>query len=359
MILLGISIFLSILGWIYFRFYLRQRLNAKQQRVAIHTIILSALFMPVLISWAISPPHPGQVGYSVNTNLVGHECSDDDVAMCKLKYADGGFCNCDQIDKYRIVAYEENMAYNALIFLRRPAARLLQIAGIAVAVLFVLRISYLLFLVYSSRRVRSEVGGKTVFLLYHNRYKQIASFRLIRRYIIWNEDLESLNKTEQEAIMAHEWSHIEQGNTFEEIFFSLLQIFWFVNPAFYWFKKELSKISEFMADEKALEHIDQVSYAKLLLNMGQRSGIAMVQAFAQSSLAIRIKRVLENKSDRPVRSFNFAFGIMFVFLTISFTGVCAFHHHNGNIQAYETLQKKHKSTGQDYFCRHCVLGEDV
>jgi hypothetical protein len=66
-------------------------------------------------------------------------------------------------------------------------------------------------------------------------------------------------------ILKHEMVHIEQKHTWDKILISTVQsLFWF-NPIFYFLKKEISLIHEYLADKKAIEKSDTKAFAAMLL----------------------------------------------------------------------------------------------
>lgn len=59
--------------------------------------------------------------------------------------------------------------------------------------------------------------------------------------------------------------HIEQKHSWDKIFIEFVQaVFWF-NPIFYWIKKELFLIHEYLADKKAVKQNDTKAFAQMLL----------------------------------------------------------------------------------------------
>jgi cell division protein FtsL len=338
---------------------LKDKLKPAQNRLAIHFILLASIAIPVLIGQVINPPHPGQVGYRATTSSLGHECSADELELCQKRWAKGEFCNCEEISRYKIIAYESNSFYDFFLFHGKELKRLFGMVGLLFLALLIARLFSLVYIVFTARKERFLFHGIPLTLLYHPKFRQVASFRLHRRYIIWNEQLDHLPKEEREAVFEHEWSHLNQGNTFEQILLSVLQVFWFINPAWYAFKKELNKLSELIADEAALKALDPARYSTLLLKLRSQPVWLFVQSFARSLIPYRIKYLLD-KSDRPQLSLMPRIVVLLIaFTLISTIAICLYHHETGNLTAYETLSKEHLKTGQDFFCRNCVLGEDL
>lgn len=354
-----ISICLSILGYLYYRVVLRDKLKPAQGRLAIHLILLGSILIPVAIGQMIQPPQPGQVGFRATTSSLGHQCSADEMELCQKRWAAGEFCNCEEISRYKIIAYESNGFYDFFLVHGKSLSKFFGAAGLLFAALLFIRLLSLTYIIITARSLSFSNRGKKVTLLYHPRLSQVASFRLHKRFIIWNDQLDFLPEEERNAILEHEWSHLNQGNTFEQILLSVLQVFWFINPAWYAFKMELNKLSELIADEAALQALDPARYSKLLLKLRSQPAWLFVQSFARSLIPYRIKYLLDS-SDRPQHNLlPRILVLLFAFILISTIAICLYHHETGNLAAYETLSKEHLKTGQDFFCRHCVLGEDL
>jgi hypothetical protein len=277
-----ISIVLSILGYLYYHFALRDSLQPRQSRFAIHLIIFASLLIPLTVGQMIQPPQPGQVGYRATTSSLGHQCSADEMELCQKRWASGEFCNCDEISRSKIIAYEANGFYDFFLTQGDKLKLGFQLAGLVLGFFLLMRLALLIRLILISEKRKIKFKSGTLILLYHPSVTQVASFRLFRKYILWSEPLALLPEEEQTAILEHEWSHLQQGNTFEQIALSVLQIFWFANPVWYAFKKELNKLSELIADEAALRILPPTAYSKLLLKLRQQPAFLMVQSFAQS-----------------------------------------------------------------------------
>lgn len=69
----------------------------------------------------------------------------------------------------------------------------------------------------------------------------------------------------REEILAHEYAHVAQKHTLDVLFTELVQIFFWFNPFFYYFKKAMRLNHEFLADEAALEIASDTGSYKLLL----------------------------------------------------------------------------------------------
>ena len=122
----------------------------------------------------------------------------------------------------------------------------------------------------------------------------VGTFWLGKSYLIWQEQLGTLTEQELHAVYRHELSHIQQGNTFEKAALRLIQCLWCWHPVFYLVRKELTLLSEFLADEAGASVLPKPqAYAHLLLNLQVLKSLPLAQHFQQSQLRKRIERLLQ------------------------------------------------------------------
>jgi hypothetical protein len=102
-------------------------------------------------------------------------------------------------------------------------------------------------------------------------------------------------------VLAHERSHIRQGDFYLQILAGLYaSLFWF-SPLGWWLKRKLSELSEAISDRAGLEEAaSRSSYAQILLEFAALprptlTGVAMART---SHLAQRIERLLNESSFR-------------------------------------------------------------
>lgn len=85
-------------------------------------------------------------------------------------------------------------------------------------------------------------------------------------YIFINKEEYNLNKIESE-LYTHELTHTLQKHTFDILLIELLQIIFWINPAFIFLKKAIKLNHEFLADNKVITtHKNTTEYQYLLLN---------------------------------------------------------------------------------------------
>ena len=134
---------------------------------------------------------------------------------------------------------------------------------------------------------RLEVQERTPFYtLYHTRGQLPTSSFF--RYIFWDETQE-LTERERRQILDHEYTHVQQGHSWDLLFLELIQIVLWFHPMIYLIRKELIQVHEFHADQKATVHSPKSSYAELILKevLGQR--IPLTHSFFESPAVLRIR----------------------------------------------------------------------
>jgi len=108
------------------------------------------------------------------------------------------------------------------------------------------------------------------------------------------------------VVLAHEHSHVRQGDFYLQSFAALhLALFWF-SPLGWWLQRKISELGEALSDRAGLEQAkDPASYAQILLEFaamprtspfaGALTGVAMARS---SNLSSRIERILNARRFR-------------------------------------------------------------
>lgn len=84
------------------------------------------------------------------------------------------------------------------------------------------------------------------------------------KYIFWNVGIDMDTYTGKQ-IFKHEVAHIQEKHTHDKLSVNILLIFFWCNPFFWLYRKELNMIHEFIADKKAVEDSDTASFAAMIL----------------------------------------------------------------------------------------------
>lgn len=114
----------------------------------------------------------------------------------------------------------------------------------------------------------------------------------------------SWSAQDREAVLAHERTHVENGDFYVQALARLhSNVFWF-NPFAWWLTQRLSLLSEHISDDAALATMrEPTAYAELLLHCARKT-LKNEQAIAMArmtTLATRVERILD-ASSAPLRA---------------------------------------------------------
>jgi hypothetical protein len=178
-------------------------------------------------------------------------------------------------------------------------ASLIFLAYLAVAALLLLRLALgmamtlrLWLTATPIRSLRLSDGGSGRGLRSSTR---IASPLTIGSGILLPADYETWDEEKLRVVLAHERSHIRQGDFYLQALASLYAALVWLSPLGWWLKRELADLSEAISDLAGIEQArTRTSYAEVLLEFAAAPrptalGVAMARP---SSLARRIERLL-------------------------------------------------------------------
>ncbi len=177
----------------------------------------------------------------------------------------------------------------------------MQFAETAIAVLFfagaafmLMRMAYSIFrirqLIASGRNIPQE-DGTTLVVVNDNDFSPVSWMKYI---VMSEEDYSSAN----EGILIHERAHIALGHSWDILFFDLMTVMQWFNPAIWLLKADLRAIHEYEADEAVIAAgTDMREYQLLLV----RKAVAQVRyqmanSLTHSTLKNRIKMMSSKKS---------------------------------------------------------------
>ncbi|MCC2590014.1 M56 family metallopeptidase [Chryseobacterium sp. MFBS3-17] len=158
-------------------------------------------------------------------------------------------------------------------------------AGVVALVLCGKLIAGLLRIQHFSRKFpKEQVKGIS---FYHTSLRE-APFSFFSK-LFWRDTI-LLDSDLGQQILKHEMVHIEQKHSIDKVLMeTLTAILWF-NPVFWLMKKELYLIHEYLADKKAVKHMDTKAFAQMLLaSHFSGSVIPATSPFLNSNLKKRLK----------------------------------------------------------------------
>lgn len=128
----------------------------------------------------------------------------------------------------------------------------------------------------------------TLILLPHN---DTGSFSFLKWIVINRNDYEN----HFDLILSHEDVHIRQKHTIDILLIELLKLFFWFNPALWFYKRSLQEVHEFLADEQAPNR-DQ--YTQFLVSYALNTPVAsLTNHFFNSSLLLnRVQMIYKNRN---------------------------------------------------------------
>ena len=116
------------------------------------------------------------------------------------------------------------------------------------------------------------------------------------KYIFWNKQID-LYSTEGSRIFNHELAHIRERHSWDKMFINLVLVAFWCNPVFWFIRKELSMIHEFIADKKAVEDGDTAAFAAMILaTTYPQHNISIANNFFYSPIKRRLTMLTKNNN---------------------------------------------------------------
>lgn len=358
-----ISYLLSAIGYgAYYCFFKNKVANSTQKRI-LYFVIASCFVVPLgahyYLNWLV-PQQTSLVEESF-VEVCDNFCpSEEEISHCyDVAMTTDDFCNCAKVTEESLVVYHSNSYYDFLMYNSNNLKNTFLIAGLLLLTFLLLKIIALNYIIFTSARKPIVVDGVAYTLLQPSISLPVASFRLINKYIIWEESLNLLSEKERQAILHHEIAHIKHYDTWWKIVEHLLFTVWLLNPIFYFLKKDFLRLTEFLADEYAVEKTGSPKlYANLLLKLKQQHNLALASAYRATTgkklLKARIYNILQQSNQKK---YNISFGIITmgaIYFLISLGTFSFIQNEVNKLEVYETLSNKHYNTGNIVFCKHCL-----
>jgi hypothetical protein len=162
-----------------------------------------------------------------------------------------------------------------------------------VGLFFILKLMINLMSLYKLLHKKEVIISKPFALVDVN--EKINPFSFFK-YIVFNSNLYS--KTELESILNHEKVHSQEKHTIDVLIANLIcPLFWF-NPLVWLYKKAILQNLEYIADQKAIQHIeDKKAYQMTLLKVvTNHNYLPITNSFYQSLIKKRIVMLNKNQS---------------------------------------------------------------
>lgn len=117
-------------------------------------------------------------------------------------------------------------------------------------------------------------------------------------YIFWNYNIDRETTTGNQ-IFKHELAHVQEKHTHDKLFINIILIFFWCNPFYWLYRKELNMIHEFIADKKAVEDSDTEAFAAMILQATYpQHRFQLTNNFFYSPVKRRLMMLIKNKNPR-------------------------------------------------------------
>ena len=355
-----LSYLLSFSGFLLYKGYIQKKANLFQRKAFIYALVGMSLVLPIFIIPSIPDFQFEHVAHSIQPFATENTLQlEEELMMCyNLAITEQEFCKCEDLEQSGLLLYKEDPVFNSVIETKWSiAAIFIGIALLILAFLFA-KVLSLVRIIRNSESQKKVIDGKAYYVLAYKGSLLAASFRLIRRYIVWKPELASLSPLERKAVMMHEVAHLKHLDTWELIGLDILQTIWFLNPVFYFLKKELGLLNEFMADAYAVQKMgNKAAYASLLIKLKEQQQFGALSHFGSSSLKLRVLQLIEPQESRLKKLTPFLVGLGCFLLTTGFIIAPPIHQQKQAFEQYQYIQKQYMQTGKTYFCKSCLYNE--
>ncbi|MEM7103761.1 MAG: M56 family metallopeptidase [Bacteroidota bacterium] len=359
-LLLGYLI--SGIGFLLYSFLLKKKGSPLQRKIYLYTILAVSLLLPYPLFKYVAPETSLAFIKNVETEkpeLAENTIAFSEISACYNKALDEKeFCACEELEFNNIIIFQEDHFMETCLDCKSYLGPLAWILISIILSALLIRVGYLIYIVRTSRRSEFIFDGKTYTQLSNHRTPIAASFRLFKKYIIWDETLEKLTKDEKDAVYYHEIAHLKNLDTWEQICLSILRIFWFANPVFYKIRTELRLISEFLADAFAVSKTGNPQhYAALLIRLKEQQNHNLYHGFGSEDLRSRILNIIKPSPGNKSRFVSFMLASLFLMVSTGFLAAPPIKSQMKSLEQYELLHSKKSETGNAFFCKACILEE--
>jgi hypothetical protein len=183
-------------------------------------------------------------------------------------------------------------------------------------------IAVLIFFILALLRIRSIVRSHSVMpiddIKFVNTEEKNAPFSFLN-YVFWNKQIE-LDSPSGEHIFKHELVHVREKHSLDKLFIQLVLVVYWANPFFWFIRRELKMIHEFIADKKSVGHSDAHVFATMILQSSYPSHFNhLTNQFFQSSIKRRLTMLTKKHNARISYSNRILALPLMAFIAFAFT----------------------------------------
>lgn len=363
--LLLISYLLSGIGYLIYAAFIKNRVSLKVQKNSLHFMLAACFVIPISVHYYLNANHKTTATPKLVQEEFVQVCDsfcpgEEEINHCyDVAITTDDFCDCATVEKENLIVYHSNTYYNFFVYNANTLKKALLITCAVLAIVLLVKIICLQYIISISRKRKIKVDGKSYILLQPEIDLPVASFRLLKKYIIWEPALNSFSNQEQLAVLYHEIAHIKNYDTWWKIVENLLLTIWVLNPVYYLVRNDFKKLSEFIADEYAVHKIkDRKLYASLLLKIQKQQVMPLMHTYRASSgknlLKARIEKIM---LVAPSKTGYLELGLgllLCLYVVISSSAFNFINYEFKKIEVYQTLSDEYSNTGNTVFCKQCL-----
>ena len=177
--------------------------------------------------------------------------------------------------------------------------------------------------------------------------------------LFWKDSI-SIESDLGRQILKHEIVHIEQKHSWDKIFAETISsLFWF-NPFFYFIKKDLYLIHEYLADKKSIKNSDTKAFAQMLL-ASHFSGkqLPATSPFLSSNLKKRLTMLKKSKPKFSYARRLFALPLLFILSFLYLINAKNKEIKTNNADIENAVSKLKLDTIKPNETRNNITGKDI
>ena len=108
-----------------------------------------------------------------------------------------------------------------------------------------------------------------------------------------------MESTTGKQIFKHELAHVQEKHSYDKLFINIVLIFFWCNPFYWLYRKELNMIHEFIADKKAVEDCDTAVFAAMVLQATYpQHRFQLTNNFFYSPIKRRLLMLTKNRNSK-------------------------------------------------------------
>ena len=165
---------------------------------------------------------------------------------------------------------------------------------LTISIIFTVTFIYGLFKIFRMIHAGEKISSEKNTFVFSDSIQTAYSFL---QYVFLPKNF-NLEKPENQTIIRHEMTHVNQLHSADVILFQIFHILFWWNPFIHLFYRELRLVHEYLADEEVLLIYPSKNYMQMLFDAVNPEKLSMAHSFSTSQLKHRIIMMTKTKSSR-------------------------------------------------------------